>query len=102
MENMAFSGHIYAPNCAILSPSLAPLADLVQFLWFKMAGIGVLHIVLHVLGSTRTFGGYFRPKKSVLSKIATFGSEKSWECLTECGRKVPSTGPTSKTFWGKT
>ena len=73
MENMAFSDHIYAPNCAILSPSLAPLADLVQFLWFKMAGIGVPHIVLHVLGSTRTLWGYFRPKKSVLSKIATFG-----------------------------
>ena len=38
-----------------------------------MTGTGFLHIVLHVLCSARTSGGYFRPKKSVLSKIATFG-----------------------------
>ena len=62
----------------------------------------VPHIILHVLCSIHTSGGYFKPQKSVLSKIATFGSEKSWECLTECGRKVPSTGLTSKTCWWKT
>ena len=42
-----------------------------------MAGTGVPYIVLHVLCSTRSSGGYFtkifRPQKSVLSKIATFG-----------------------------
>ena len=32
-----------------------PPADLVEFLWFKMTGTGVPHVVLHVLGSTRTF-----------------------------------------------
>ena len=37
-----------------------------------MAGTGVPHIAPHVLGSTHTSGGYFRLKKSVLSKIATF------------------------------
>ena len=52
---------------------LAPPADLVEFLLFKMAGTGVLHIVLHVLCLTCTSGGYFRSQKSVLSKIATFG-----------------------------
>ena len=33
----------------------------------------VLHIALHVLSSTSFSGGYFRPKKSILSKIAVFG-----------------------------
>ena len=36
--------------------SLAPPVDPVDFLWFKMAGTGVPHIVLHVLCSTRTSG----------------------------------------------
>ena len=51
---------------------LAPPAYPVEFLWFKMAGTGVPHIVLLVLCSTRTSEGYFRPKKSIVSKIATF------------------------------
>ena len=38
-----------------------------------MVGTGVLNIAIHVLGSTCTSGGYFRSKKSFLSKIATFG-----------------------------
>ena len=38
---------------------LAPPANPVEFLWFKMAGTGVPHVVLHVLGSNRTFGGVF-------------------------------------------
>ena len=54
------------------SVSLAPPADPVEFLWFKMAGTGVPHIVLHVSCWTRTSRGYFRPQKSVLSKIAIF------------------------------
>ena len=50
---------------------LAPPADPVEFLWFKIAGIAYsTHIVLHVLCSTRTSGGNFRPQKSVLSKLA--------------------------------
>ena len=49
---------------------VAPAAGSVEFLWFKMAGTGVPHIVLHVLCSTRTSGGNFRPQKSVLSKLA--------------------------------
>ena len=51
---------------------LAPPADPVEFLWFKREGTGVPHIVLHVSCWTRTFRGYFRPQKSVLSKIAIF------------------------------
>ena len=47
-------------------------ADPVEFLGFKMAGTGVPHIVLHVSCWTRTSRGYFRPQKSVLSKIAIF------------------------------
>ena len=61
------------PKCAIFWPSLAPPAVPAEFLWFEMASTDVPHIVLHVLGSTRASGGYFRPKKSVLSKIAAFG-----------------------------
>ena len=52
---------------------LASPADPVKFLWFKMAGTGFPLIVLNVSCWTRTSRGYFRPKKSVLSKIATFG-----------------------------
>ena len=52
---------------------LAPPANPVEFLGFKMAGTGVPHIVLHVSCWTHTSRGYFRPQKSVLSKIAIFG-----------------------------
>ena len=41
---------------------MAPPADLIEFLWFKMAGTGFPNIVLHVLGSTRTLGGILGPK----------------------------------------
>ena len=68
LNNSRWLGALIWPQCAIFWPSLAAPADLVVFLWFNMAGTGVPHIVLHVLGSTCTSGGYFRPKKSVLSK----------------------------------
>ena len=68
LNNSRWLGALIWPQCAIFWPSLAPPADLVEFWWFNMAGTGVPHIVLHVLGSTCTSGGYFRPKKSVLSK----------------------------------
>ena len=51
---------------------LAPPANPVEFLGFKMAGTGVPHIVLHVSCWTRTSRGYFRPQKSVLSKKNIF------------------------------
>ena len=51
---------------------LAPPADPVEFLWFKMAGTCVLHIVLRVSCWSRISRGYFRHQKSVLSKIAIF------------------------------
>ena len=47
---------------------LAPPTDPVKFLWFKMTGTGVPHIVLHVSCWTHTSRGYLRPQKSVLSK----------------------------------
>ena len=51
---------------------LAPPADPVKFIVFKIAGTRVPHIVLHVLCWTRTSKGYIRPQTSVLSKIAIF------------------------------
>ena len=51
---------------------LAPPADLVEFLWFKMAGTGVPHIVLHVSCWTRTSRGSFRPQYSVFFKKSHF------------------------------
>ena len=40
-----------------------PLCQRGQFFWSKMACTGVPQIVLHVLCSTRTSGGYFRPSE---------------------------------------
>ena len=48
---------------------LASPADPLKFLWFKMAGTGVPHVLLHILCWSRTSRGYFRPQKSVLAKI---------------------------------
>ena len=53
--------------------SLTPTVDPVKSLWFKMACTCVPNIVLHVLSSTSTSWGYFRPQKSILPKIAIFG-----------------------------
>ena len=52
-------GPLIWPKCAIFLPSLAPPADPVELLWFKTAGAGVPHIVLHVLCLTRTSRGVF-------------------------------------------
>ena len=59
--------------CSVFWPSLTPSADPVKSLWFKMVCTCVPHIALHVLSSTSTSGGYFRPRKSILAKIAFFG-----------------------------
>ena len=40
-----------------------PPANLVKLSWSKMACTGVPHIVLHVLCSTRTSGGYYEPSE---------------------------------------
>ena len=61
LNNSRWLGALIWPQCAIFWPSLAPPADLVEYLWFNMAGTGVPHIVLLVLGSTCTSGRYFRP-----------------------------------------
>ena len=46
---ITFYGPLTWPKYAIFWPSLSPPADPVEFLWFKMAGTGVLHAyVLHV------------------------------------------------------
>ena len=58
---------------AIFWPYHTPPANLVKSLWFKMVCTCVPHIVLHVLSSTCTPEGYFRPEKSILAKIAIFG-----------------------------
>ena len=47
---------------------LAPPAYPVEFLWFKMAGTGVPHIVLHVLCWTRTYKGFLGPKSQFCQK----------------------------------
>ena len=44
-----------------------------KHVWFKIAGACVPHMVLHVLYSTCTSGGYFSAQKLVLSKIGTLG-----------------------------
>ena len=62
-----------APYCSVFWPSLSSTVDPVKSLWFKMVCTCVPHIVLHVLSSTSTSGGYFRPQKSILTKIAIFG-----------------------------
>ena len=49
-------------------PSLTPHANSVKSLWSQMACTGVPHIVLHILCSTRTCWGHFRP-----SKVSYFG-----------------------------
>ena len=48
---------------------LAPPANPVKFLGFKMAGRGVLHIVLHVLCPIRPSGNHFRPSKVSFSAV---------------------------------
>ena len=58
---------------AIFWPSHTSPADPVKLLWFKMVCTCVPHIVLHVLSSTSTSRWYFRPRKSILAKIAIFG-----------------------------
>ena len=62
-----------APYCSVFWPSLTPTVNPVKSLLFKMVCTCVPHIVLHVLSSTSTSGGYFRPQKSILTKIAIFG-----------------------------
>ena len=64
------------PYCPILLRILTfpdPLCRPSQILWFKMVCTCVPHIVLHVLSSTSTSVGYFRPQKSILAKIVIFG-----------------------------
>ena len=51
----------WGPYLAKFGPSLTPPANLVKKISSKMACTGVPHIVLHVLCSTRTSGGCFRP-----------------------------------------
>ena len=72
-QNMAQNYPHIAPYCSLFWPSLTPPVDPVNFFWFKMVCTCVPHIVLHVLSSTSTWGGYFRPQKSILAKIALFG-----------------------------
>ena len=63
---------------AIFWPSLTPTAHPVKSLWFKMVCTCVLHVVLHVLSSTSTSGGYFRPKSRFwqnLPFLAVFGQK---------------------------
>ena len=50
-------------------PSLTPYANSVKSLWSQMACTGVPQIVLHILCSTRTYWGLFRPCKVSFSAI---------------------------------
>ena len=72
-QNMAQNYPNIAPYCSVFWPSLTPTANPVKSLWFKMVCTCVPHIALHVLSSTSTSGGYFRPWKSILAKNAIFG-----------------------------
>ena len=57
-ENWLWSGKI-----RIVLEVLWPPCKPSQLFWSKMASAGVPHIVLHVLCSTRTSGGYLRPSE---------------------------------------
>ena len=72
-SNMAQNYPHIAPYCSVFWPSLTPTVNPVKSLLFKMVCKCVPHIILHVLISTSTSGGYFRPQKSILTKIAIFG-----------------------------
>ena len=86
-QNMAPNCPHIAPHCSVFWPSLTPTVDPVKSLWFKMVCSCVLHIVLHVLSSTSTSGGYFRPKKSILAKIFIFGC--FWDVSSLSVRALP-------------
>ena len=62
----------FAPYWYVFWPFLTPTVEPVKSLWFKMVCTCVLQIVLHVLSSISASGGYFRPQKSILAKIAIF------------------------------
>ena len=77
-------GQNMAQNCprwAIFWPYLTPPppADPVEFLWFKM---GVPHIVLHVLCSTRTSGECFRFHSQFWQKKVILGQSGLSELYT--------------------
>ena len=80
-----------APYCSVFWPSLTPTVNPVKSLLFKMVCTCVPHIVLHVLSSTSTSGGYFRPQKSILAKIAIFGCFWDFKCFKGSWRKIGST-----------
>ena len=68
---------------------MTPHANPVNFFWSIMACTGVPHIVLHVLCSTRTFGGQFRPSEVRFRAIFAVSSNLFYKTKTHFLQKGP-------------
>ena len=83
-ENWLWSGKI-----RIVLEVLWPPCKPSQLFWSKMASAGVPHIVLHVLCSTRTFGGQFRPSEVRFRAIFAVSSNLFYKTKTHFLQKGP-------------
>jgi len=83
LTNVETSGRLQSQIQAILGQILTfpdPPCQLSQLKWSEMAFTGVPQIVLHILCSTRTYRGHFRPCKVSFSAL----SERSSLLLRQC------------------
>ena len=83
LTNLGASGRLQSQIQAILGQILTfpdPPCQLGQLKWSEMACTGVPQIVLHILCSTRTYWGHFRPCKVSFSALA----ERSSLLLRQC------------------
>merc|ERR1719394_635541 len=83
LTNLGASGRHQSQIQATLGQILTipdPPCQLGQLKWSQMACTGVPQIVLHILCSTRTYWGYFRPSKVSFSALA----ERSSLLLRQC------------------
>merc|ERR1719270_1507150 len=73
LTNLGAPGRLQSQIQAILGQILTfpdPPCQLGQLKWSQMACTGVPQIVLHILCSTRTYWGHFRPCKVSFSALA--------------------------------
>ena len=73
LTHLGTSGRLQSQIQAILGQILTfpdPPCQLGQLKWSQMACTGVPQIVLHILCSTRTYWGHFRPCKVSFSALA--------------------------------
>ena len=77
------------PFGAIFWPSLPPPANPVKFFWSKMACTSVPHIVLYVLCTTRTPGGYSRPSEVRFRALFAVSGDLFYKAKTHILQKGP-------------